>query len=69
MTILDLLNDPLEHVLNCHFVNYAWSIWHSTFMSISNHHAPMKFKCIRGNVLPWLDVEIVQLMRQRDRAA
>ena len=64
----DLLNAPWEHVLNCHDVNHAWSIWHSTFMSIINHHAPMKSKRIRGNALPWLDGEIIQLMRQRDRA-
>ena len=64
----DLLNAPWENVLNCHDVNDAWSIWHSTFMSIINHHAPMKSKRIRGNALPWLDGEIIQLMRQRDRA-
>ena len=64
----DLLNAPWEHVLNCQDVNDAWSIWHSTFMSIINHHAPMKSKRIRGNALPWLDGEIIQLMRQRDRA-
>ena len=51
----DLLNAPWEHVLNCHDVNDAWSTWHSTFMSIINHHAPMKSKRIRGNALPWLD--------------
>ena len=28
----------------------------------------MKSKRIRGNELPWLDGEIIQLMRQRDRA-
>ena len=64
----DLLNAPWEHVLNCQDVNDAWSIWHSTFMSIINHRAPMKSKRIRGNALPWLDEEIIQLMRQRDRA-
>ena len=64
----DLLNAPWEHVLNCQYVNDAWLIWHSTFMSIINHHAPMKSKHIRGNALPWLDGEIIQLMRQRDRA-
>ena len=64
----DIINAPWEHVLNCHDVNDAWSIWHSTFMSIINHHAPMKCKRIRGNSLPWLDGEIIQLMRQRDRA-
>ena len=37
-------------------------------MSIINHHAPMKSKRIRGNALPWLDREIIKLMRQRDRA-
>ena len=40
----DLLNAHWEHVLNCHDVNDAWAIWHSTFMSIINHHAPMKSK-------------------------
>ena len=64
----DLLNAPWEHVLNCHDVNDAWSSWHSTFMSIINHHARMKSKLIRGNALPWLDWEIIQHMRQRDRA-
>ena len=64
----DLLNAPWEHVLNCHDVNDALSIWHSTFMSTINHHASMKSKHIRGNALPWLDGEIIQRMRQRDRA-
>ena len=64
----DLLNAPWEHVINCHDVNDAWSIWHSMSMSIINRHAPMKSKRIRGNELPWLDGEIIQLMRQRDRA-
>ena len=64
----DLLNAPWEHVINCHYVNDAWSIWHSMSMSIINRHAPMKSKRIRGNELPWLDGEIIQLMRQRDRA-
>ena len=36
--------------------------------SIINHHAPIKSKRIRGNALPWLHWEIIQLMRQRDRA-
>ena len=27
----------------------------------------MKSKRIRGNALPWLDGEIIQLIRQRDR--
>ena len=62
----DIINAPWEHVLNCHDVNDAWSIWYSTFMSIINHHAQMKAKRIRGNSLPWLDGEIIQLMRQRD---
>ena len=37
-------------------------------MSIINHNAPMKSKRIRGNALLWLDGEIIQLIRQRDRA-
>ena len=37
-------------------------------MSIINHHAPTKSKRISGNSLPWLDGEIIKLMRQRDRA-
>ena len=64
----DIINAPWEHVLNCHDVNDAWSIWHSTFMSIINHRAPMKSKRIRGNSLSWLDGEIIKLMRQRDHA-
>ena len=52
-------------LINCHDVNDAWSIWHSTLMSIINHHAPVKSKRIRGNSLPWPDGEIT---RQRDRA-
>ena len=64
----DIINAPWEHVLNCHDVNDAWPIWHSTFMSIINHHAPTKSKRIRGYSLPWLDGEIIKLMRQRDRA-
>ena len=64
----DLLNAPWQHVLNCHDVDEAWSIWHYLFMSIINFHAPIKTKRIRGNSLHWLDGEILQLMRQRDRA-
>ena len=57
-----------KRVLSCHDVNEAWSLWHSLFMSIINHHAPMKSKRIRGDSLPWLDGKILQLMRQRDCA-
>ena len=60
----DLLNSPWQHVLNCHDVDEAWSIWHYLFMSIINFHAP---KSIRGTSLHWLNGEIPQLMRQRDR--
>ena len=63
-----LVNAPWDRVLSCHDVNEAWSLWHSLFMSIINHHAPMKSKRIRGDSLPWLDGKILQLMRQRDCA-
>ena len=43
----DIINAPWGHVLHSHDVNDAWSICHSTFMSIINHHAPMKSKRIR----------------------
>ena len=62
----DLVNAPWDRVLSCHDVNEAWSLWHSLFMSIINHHALMKSKRIRGDSLPWLDGKILQLMRQRD---
>ena len=37
-------------------------------MSIINLHAPIKSKRVRGASLPWLDGEIMQLMRHRDLA-
>ena len=62
----DLVNAPWDRVLSCH--DEAWSLWHSLFMSIINHHAPMKSKRIQGDSLPWRDGKILQLMRQRDCA-
>ena len=49
----DLVNAPWDRALSCHDVDEAWSLWHSLFMSIINHHAPMKSKRIRGDSLPW----------------
>ena len=64
----DFLNAPWQCVLNCHDVDEAWCMWHSVFMRIINFHAPIKTKRIRGTPLPWLDGDILQLMRQRDHA-
>ncbi len=63
----DLRNAPWQDVFGCYDVDNAWSIWYSIFMSIINHHAPVKTKRIRGASVPWLDSEILKLMRQRDR--
>ena len=65
----DLLYAPWEQVYSCQDVNEAWSTWHSLFMAIINHHAPIKSKRIRGASLPWLDGDILKLMRQRDCAS
>ena len=64
----DLSADPWYHVLNCENVDDAWSLWHSTFMTIVNLHVPeRKTKRVRDASLPWLSTEIVHLMRERDR--
>ena len=46
----------------------AWGAWFSLFTSVLNDHAPVITKRIRHDAVPYMNDEIVELMRQRDAA-
>ena len=45
----------------------SWNRFKSTFTTISDKHAPMRTFKIKGNSVPWIDEDIVNLMRERDK--
>ena len=36
------------------------------FLKVSNHHAPLRTIKIKGRAVPWINDEIVDLMKKRD---
>ena len=44
----------------------AWERFKLMFLKVSNHHAPLRTFKIKGRAVPWINVEIVDLMKKRD---
>ena len=55
-------------VLNCQDVNEAWSIFKAIFTGILDEIAPFKEVRIRGRTEPWMNGDILDLIRKRDKA-
>ena len=48
-------------------VNKSVDEFEELFTNITDKHAPMKTKCVRKKQSPWLNDDIIALMRERDR--
>ena len=46
--------------------NEMWTIWKTWFLDVLNRHAPISDITIKGNNLPYITVEVRQMIRQRD---
>ena len=46
--------------------NEMWMIWKTWFLDVLNGHAPISDFTIKGNNLPYITMEVRQMIRQRD---
>ena len=46
--------------------NEMWTIWKTWFLDVLNKHAPISDITIKGNNLPYIIMEVRQMIRQRD---
>ena len=52
----------------CSTVNDMWNLWKDSFMLLCDKHASMKvFRVRNDGDNPWVDNDIVKLMKDRDR--
>ena len=63
-----LRNIDWSIVMNCQDVNDAWSIFKTIFTGILDEIAPFKQVRIKGRTEPWMNSDILDLIRQRDKA-
>ena len=54
--IKNVTNDP----------NEMWFIWKTWYLEVLNRHAPVSDMKIKGNSLPYITMEVRQMIRQRD---
>ena len=54
--IKNVTNDP----------NEMWLIWKTWYLAVLNRHAPVSDMKIKGNNLPYITMEVRQMIRQRD---
>ena len=62
-----LKNAKWSDVLTCNDVNVAWSLFKSMFMNALDEVAPVKQVRLKLRSQPWLDSEILECIRDRDR--
>ena len=55
-SICEIFND----IDDCYYA------WYTLFMEIANEHAPIRTKKCKKRQVPWMNLEIKELMRQRD---
>ena len=65
------LNDTLnfvvfKNVCLCNGVKNAWELWKMEFLFTCNKHAPVKISRVKQTSIPLLNINILDLMYQRD---
>ena len=60
-----LVSDQLEN-LSIKIIE-MWLTWKTSFLEVSNVHAPLRSKCVRGSKSPWITTELKKMMHLRDR--
>ena len=64
----NLINTDWSPVLLCDNVNDAWSNFKSIFLPVINTMAPLKEVRIKQRTEPWVTIEILQCIKDRDKA-
>ena len=63
----DLLKVPWSLIETFDDVNDMWSTWKHLFMDVVNNHASIKKKRRRQkHNIPWMNTQIINLIRDRD---
>ena len=44
-----------------------WLKWKTLFLEVSDAHAPLRSKRVRGSKSPWITTELKKMMHLRDR--
>ena len=64
----DLRNQNWKKIEEFCDINDAVSVWEKMLLEVVNRHMPMKTRRVRKKPSPWMNSEILSLMKQRDKA-
>ena len=68
----NFLNDLNVELSNFTFDNNCdieslWVSWKSIFLDVCNRHAPVKYFRVKHDSHPWVDNDIIQLIKEPDK--
>ena len=63
----DILAQPLDDLKGIHNPNEMWLKWKTLFLEVSDVHASLRSKRVRGSKSPWITTELKKMMHLRDR--
>lgn len=63
---LNLIN--WERLYLIPYVHDAWAFFYTEFTKVVDKYAPWRTFKVKGNHLPWIDGNLINLFKQRDRA-
>ena len=63
----DILAQPWDVLKGIHNPNEMWLKWKTLFLEVSDVHAPLRSKRVRGSKSPWITTELKKMMHLRDR--
>ncbi len=66
--ILDIKKISWQHVLGNDDPDDALEIFNTLFLQVIGKHAPIRKLTVRNLRSPWLDTELIELVKQRDEA-
>lgn len=64
----DLLNVNWDRFQLIPYAENAWNFFHTEVLKVIDKHAPWVSIKVKGRHLPWIDGDLIQLFKQRDRA-
>ena len=63
----DLANVNWNEFYTLHNVDKAWSLMKTTLLTVFDRHAPLVTKRVKGRVCPWMNSDITDAMKERDK--
>ena len=64
--IQELSRIPWNLITQCADPNDSWQIWKSFFLEVLDRQAPLIYKNMKHNSVPWKNPDINKLLRSRD---